>query len=510
MLWPLALFSILWVDLVRILSFNWEVREQYSYGWFVPPFAAYLFARRWWDRPAPAPQTSPPWLMTSIGTTLVALVPLRVVLEINADWPLVAWLYTAMVIAITLHAVFLAGGWKWVRHFTFPVAFILVALVWPYRIEKGLTQNLMQYAASITVELLGILGLPALQRGNLIEVATGVVGVDEACSGIRSFQSTLMAGLLMGELYRFRLRPRAAMVILGLIMAFAFNIVRTLFLSWQASTNGVSSIEKWHDSAGLTILVACFFALWLLAGFLKRRGFTTHAASAENGEGATTHAIGRLTRPYLAVAGCVAVGALGATETWYRAHEIKDEGQFLWTAVMPTNKTEFAQIELAPRTAQLINANIMECGRWAGPDGTEWSMYFFRWKPSSIYSVLQARIHRPDRCLPASGLQQVADDGVRLFETAGIPIPFRRYTFEGEGGRYFVFFCLWEDGSRSQSGLQASNQEGRLQSVLAGRRKLGQQTLEFVLKGCDSQDAADNLLRSTLSDLVAMQHKPRG
>jgi len=96
------------------------------------------------------------------------------------------------------------GPWSfvspWVRHFAFPVGFILVAVVWPWRIEKGLTQDLMQVVASLTVELLGWLDIPALQRGNLIELGTGTVGIDEACSGIRSFQATLMISLFLGEL----------------------------------------------------------------------------------------------------------------------------------------------------------------------------------------------------------------------------------------------------------------------------------------------------------------------
>ena len=41
--------------------------------------------------------------------------------------------------------------------------------------------------------------MAAIQRGNLIELSTGVLGVDEACSGIRSFQSTLMAALFLDE-----------------------------------------------------------------------------------------------------------------------------------------------------------------------------------------------------------------------------------------------------------------------------------------------------------------------
>ncbi len=177
--WPLGLFAVLWLDLIRSLSYTWETREQYSYGWFVPIFAAFLFAKRWPDRPVEGAGQSR-WMVPILILTAVIFVPLRVVFEINTDWPLIAYSSTAVVVAVTLYALYLAGGWPWVRHFFFPVAIILLAVAWPYRVDKGLTQYLMQLAAGLTVEILGVFDIPAFQRGNLIEIATGVLGVDEA------------------------------------------------------------------------------------------------------------------------------------------------------------------------------------------------------------------------------------------------------------------------------------------------------------------------------------------
>jgi transmembrane exosortase EpsH len=46
-----AAIGTLWFILLRHLSGEWSVNEQYGYGWFVPFFAAYLFWLRWQDRP---------------------------------------------------------------------------------------------------------------------------------------------------------------------------------------------------------------------------------------------------------------------------------------------------------------------------------------------------------------------------------------------------------------------------------------------------------------------------
>src|SRR5204862_1513827 len=48
----------LWFILCRQLSGEWSINEQYTYGWFVPFFAAYLFWLRWEDRPLARSQRS--------------------------------------------------------------------------------------------------------------------------------------------------------------------------------------------------------------------------------------------------------------------------------------------------------------------------------------------------------------------------------------------------------------------------------------------------------------------
>src|SRR4029450_10891824 len=48
-----AAIGALWFILLRQLSNEWSINEQYSYGWFVPFLALFLFWLRWADRPDP-------------------------------------------------------------------------------------------------------------------------------------------------------------------------------------------------------------------------------------------------------------------------------------------------------------------------------------------------------------------------------------------------------------------------------------------------------------------------
>jgi hypothetical protein len=71
-----------------------------------------------------------------------------------------------------------------------------------------------------------------------------------------------------------------------------------------------------------------------------------------------------------------------------------------------------------------------------------------------------------------------------------------------EGRKLYVFFCQWEDGAEEQLGMQSSGQADRLQSVLKGRRLVGQQTLEIIIAGGKSLAEAEQQVRRYLPELI--------
>src|SRR2546423_1290752 len=202
----------------------------------------------------------------------------------------------------------------------------------------------MRVVANLTVEALGWFNIPALQRGNLIEISTGVVGIDEACSGIRSFQSTLMAALFLGELYLLKWHRRLLLLVGGVALSFCLNVVRTLILTWHASTAGLSALEKWHDPAGMMIFLVSFACLWVLAMRLRTLNAqlstldsqppsTLNSKTTSNSQQSTFNPqLVTLPRRYLIAIGCWALCVLALTELWYRLHDTQATGVFHWTA----------------------------------------------------------------------------------------------------------------------------------------------------------------------------------
>src|SRR5437879_7882754 len=189
----------------------------------------------------------------SMATAAIILLPLRIFEIGNPDWRPLAWVHAAAVVAITLGIIYWIGGNAWLRHFAFPIAFIFVAVPWISPIEEPILQGLMRGVAAVAAETVTLFGVPAQLEGNLIRVSSGLVGVNEACSGVRSLQTSLMIGLLFGELKRLSFGQRTALVGEAVAIALVANSLRAVFLVAIAATKNISEISRWHDLAGYTI-----------------------------------------------------------------------------------------------------------------------------------------------------------------------------------------------------------------------------------------------------------------
>jgi hypothetical protein len=114
-------------------------------------------------------------------------------------------------------------------------------------------------------------------------------------------------------------------------------------------------------------------------------------------------------------------------------------------------------------------------------------------------------MHRPESCLPAAGYKLCEDHGMIIIQVKDLSIPFHELGFEDAGGKIYVFYCLWEAGSKNSERLwigQEWTRLARFRSVLLGQRNLGQQTLEIVVSGYDSTERAEAAFRRETAELI--------
>lgn len=534
-----AALGAYWLALVYQLGAQWSAYEQYNYGWAVPLLGVYLFWLRWSSRPAAQPPRRRGLALAAVGLLALLFLPTRFLHEANPIWRLTSLLWTLEILGLTLAVLYHVGGGRWLRHFAFPVAFFAVAVPWPSGLEHWLIQTLTRWNTATTIEILGLLGIPAVQHGNVIEISTGVVGVDEACSGIRSFQATLMIALFLGEMYLLTVPRRGVCLVAGFALSFLFNVGRTGLLTWVAARNGVAAIDKWHDPAGVTILVGCFIGLWLTALWLRRQqdavaipaepatiGETRSVSpeSGANGEGCDLTSgdtdPARFTSPldhpaprlpsYAAVALLLWLGLVEAgVEVWYRAHEVRAASAQDWTVRWPQESPAFRWIELSDSVKRQISFESGGQCAWTETDGSYWQLMYFRWQPSrSLYPRVRSHLnktHRPENCLSAAGMRLVADRGAETYRVGPTGYSLRRYLFENHGQRLWVYYGQFEDSAAPELGTSHRGDAARrVSAALAGSRNYGLRMLEIAVAGVADDATADAALAAQLEHLIVV------
>ena len=195
-----------------------------------------------------------------------------------------------------------------------------------------------------------------------------------------------------------------------------------------------------------------------------------------------------------------------AAAGWYRAHEHNLISRSTWKVSWDRLPSGFRAIKIAEDVRQTLRFDDGREVFWqtSDPSAPELSstdyLFFFRWNPGSS-SVVRARAHRPDICLPSVGWEQIADRGAKNYVARdGTVLPVRHIAFKREGRRgvAHAFFCLQEDKVHSEEprpdlelaqGVQPDwSMRGRTEAVKNGVRNLGQQVLEVVILSAQPLD----------------------
>lgn len=501
-----ALLAV-WGTLFFILTGEWEANEQYSHGWFIPLLAGYVFWQRWTTRPGAQPASG----MLRAGSYLVlALILLpssaaMLVAGAYPDWRVVLWTLGVAAFAASVALTALAGGFPWMRHLSFAYVFALVAVPWPTAPERWLTQELSLLAAQIAAYILPILGVAARCHGTTIDVGTDMLGVDDACSGIRSFQSSIMAALFLGELYGFRWGFRILLVALGLVAAYALNVARMLFLSVAVANGGSQMLDRLHDPAGFAILVVTMGILWLTCWAIQQLPGTlqTTAPPAKQATGITRG-------PAFACIATIAAVALmfGGTEGWYWHKSRQVVRAPAWTIAAAQAGSGIEDQPLEKQAEEMLRYDRGFQREWRDDSGRAWHLIFVEWEPKRM-SLHYAQPHLPEQCQRMLGREIVSKSELRHAEANGVSIVYNLYKIRAGANEFHLMYVVSDDriGGR-QLTVERAKPSNRLAAVLAGRRNMGQRSMQLALVGERDEAKAEQAMLELLPQLVVPQAPP--
>ncbi len=251
-----------YLPMLRVFFDKWVNDPQYSHGFLVPFFSAYLVWKAWQAGPlAPRPL---PWLGCGLLAATLAMRALAGSLlfhQLDAASLLVA------LVAVTLAA----GGVPLLKRVGGGLLFLMFMVPLPYELERNVGQPLKTAATVSSTFLLQTLGQPAVRDGNLILIDEVRLGVVDACSGLKMLV-TFAAFSVGAALLIRRSRFEKLMVLLGIIpVAIVTNVLRITAtgLAYLVFADK-GTLEFLHDFYGWLMMPVGLALLGLELWVLKR------------------------------------------------------------------------------------------------------------------------------------------------------------------------------------------------------------------------------------------------
>jgi exosortase len=279
----LGLLLFAWPTLTGLAGV-YRTDDNFSHGFLVPLIAAYAAWRRRHELiPASGSARLLGVIPLAAGLGLVlfsrwyelALLPRGVIAMFMAG--------LGLVLALTGMA-WIAVGWQGLKRLTFPLGYLLLGLPIPSFLLHRVTIPLQQVAAIISTAALHVMGVTVQRQGNVLTFPAGQLGVDEACSGIRSL--AVLTAVVLAMIHFNRPTRRGSVLLLLAIVPLAVltNAVRVFTsgiffaIGWKQLTHGGP-----HELLGLFTFALAIGGLAALTSLLSQRPEPASRAEGEEG-----------------------------------------------------------------------------------------------------------------------------------------------------------------------------------------------------------------------------------
>jgi exosortase len=250
-------FASFLVTLFRI----WRNDEEFSYGILIPAIVVFLV---WKRLPQFQAQAETGWLP---GLWIaIAGCGLQVLGSLSGTLLLCGIAFTATVMGVTA---FLWGR-KSLHVFGAPLALLILMVPLPSYAVGELSWYLQSLASTVSGAILGFLGVPVYQDGNLLRLPNYVLEVKQACSGSRSIFALLALASVLAVSTERKFWIRALLVIAAPVLAVAANVVRIVGTGLIASRWGeLAANESLHAAWGIVVFLIAALGLLGVQGSLR-------------------------------------------------------------------------------------------------------------------------------------------------------------------------------------------------------------------------------------------------
>jgi len=255
----IAWFGLLLVatyyPVLRHLVWQWLNDEDVGHGFFVPLVSGYII----WQRRAElmAIDWKPAWwglgLMVWGGVqAYIGLLGAELFLQ-----------RTAFLISL-VGLLLVLGGTRLVKELAFPLLLLPFMIPIPTVVYNRITFPLQLFASQVAEMALGVINIPVLREGNVLELASQKLSVAEACSGIRSLLSLSFLSLVYAYFFDSKVWMRWALFIGVLPIAIVANAGRVTITGILSEYNTELARGFFHEVEGFIIFAIAFAMLFVM------------------------------------------------------------------------------------------------------------------------------------------------------------------------------------------------------------------------------------------------------
>jgi exosortase len=258
------LATVVWAFWPSLREFaqTWRSDPQYSHGYLVPGFAAFIL----WLRRAQLKGVAlrPSWWGVPVLLAGEAI-------HLLGAWYYLSWPEQAALLPVLAGLTLALGGrpalrWAWPA-----IAFLIFMMPLPGRAFDVLSMPLQRVGTVTSTYLLQTLGFPALAEGNIIVLSENVLEVAQACNGLHMMVVFVALSTGVAMLIKRTLVERALVVVSAFPIAVIANIARiTITGVLYEMVNNETAKHLFHDYVGWLMMVIGLILLWIELFVLSR------------------------------------------------------------------------------------------------------------------------------------------------------------------------------------------------------------------------------------------------
>ncbi|MGL4549688.1 MAG: exosortase/archaeosortase family protein [Gemmataceae bacterium] len=242
-----------WPTLHRVVR-AWTTNPEYSHGFVVPLFAAFmLFQRR---EMLAAAGFGVSWL----GCLLLTL---AVGLQLGGAYGGVDYLEALSLVAFLFSVVALIGGWAGLRWAWPGLLFLIYMIPLPFTLAHSLSGSLRTVGTVASGFFLQMIGFPVVIEGQTFLLDDHRIAVAEACSGLSMLYVFIALATAVAYLVKRPLLDRAVILLSAIPIAIIANVVRIALtaLAYRLAGKQLGDFV-FHDLAGWLMMPLALGLTW--------------------------------------------------------------------------------------------------------------------------------------------------------------------------------------------------------------------------------------------------------